>query len=34
VFPNHACMTAAQYQSYHVVENGQVIGEWPRCQGW
>lgn len=34
VLPNHACATAAQHASYHVVEGGSIFGEWPRFSGW
>lgn len=36
VLPNHACATAAQYQSYHVIppEPGAPLKEWSRFGGW
>lgn len=36
VLPNHACMTAAMYGCYHVVEGGDqtVLEIWPRTNGW
>ncbi len=35
VLPNHACMTAAAYGQYHVVDgNSAVIDVWDRCNGW
>lgn len=35
IMPNHACMTAAAYDRYHVVDGGeQVIAEWSRVGGW
>jgi D-serine deaminase-like pyridoxal phosphate-dependent protein len=35
IMPNHACMTAAAYDRYHVVDGGdEIIAEWPRCGGW
>ena len=34
VLPNHICMTAAQYDRYHVIENGRVVAVWPRVNGW
>lgn len=33
LLPNHACMTAAAYDSYHVIHGGGVR-TWPRCNGW
>jgi D-serine deaminase-like pyridoxal phosphate-dependent protein len=35
VLPNHSCITAAAYGSYHVINgDNQVIANWPRCNGW
>lgn len=34
VLPNHACITAAAYPCYHVVEGTQVVDEWDRVNGW
>ena len=35
VFPNHACLTAAMYDRYQVVEGGgEVIAAWSRINGW
>lgn len=36
ILPNHACATAAQHRSYHVVRGGsdKVEAEWPRFGGW
>jgi len=34
VLPNHACMTAAAYASYHVVEGTSVVGSWSRVNEW
>ena len=35
VLPNHACMTAAAHDAYHVIDGGpEVIERWPRCNGW
>lgn len=35
IYPNHACMTAAAYNKYYVVEDGHtIIAEWQRCNGW
>jgi len=34
VQPNHADMTAAAYEGYHLVRGGQVEGFWPRINGW
>ena len=35
VLPNHACLTAAAYDRYHVVGEGTAIeAVWPRVNGW
>jgi D-serine deaminase-like pyridoxal phosphate-dependent protein len=34
ILPNHACITAAAYDRYQVVEDGAVVGEWERINGW
>jgi D-serine deaminase-like pyridoxal phosphate-dependent protein len=34
ILVNHACLTAAQHERYHVIEDGRVIAEWPISRGW
>jgi D-serine deaminase-like pyridoxal phosphate-dependent protein len=34
VLPNHVCMTAAQHDGYHVVQDGTVTAYWPRIRGF
>jgi len=34
VLPNHACITAAAYDCYHVIEGTQVVDQWDRVNGW
>ena len=34
VLPNHACATAAQYDTYRVVDGGTIVDAWPRFSGW
>jgi len=35
VAPNHVCMTAAQYDRYHVIAGGdKVVDVWERVNGW
>ena len=35
ILPNHACATAAQHDSYHLLdENNHVAAVWPRFRGW
>lgn len=35
ILPNHACMTAAAYDRYHLVDGtDEIIDEWDRASGW
>ena len=34
ILPNHACLTAAAYMAFDVVEEDQVIARWTRTGGW
>ena len=34
ILPNHACITAAAYTHYEVVEGNQVVDRWERVNGW
>ena len=35
ILPNHACMTAAAHERYHVVDGGaEVTDTWERCNFW
>ncbi|MCP5366339.1 MAG: alanine racemase [Hyphomicrobiales bacterium] len=35
ILPNHACMTAAAHDHYHVIDGGtRVMARWERCNGW
>jgi D-serine deaminase-like pyridoxal phosphate-dependent protein len=34
ILPNHVCMTSAAYDRYHVIEKGEISGEWMRVNGW
>lgn len=36
VLPNHACMTSARYETYHVVagQDDSNMAVWPRVNGW
>ncbi|MEM6926948.1 MAG: alanine racemase [Myxococcota bacterium] len=35
ILPNHACMTAAAHDAYHVVHGGiDVVARYGRCNGW
>ena len=34
ILPVHACMTAAAYDYFNLLENEQVVGRWDRVNGW
>ncbi len=34
ILPNHACATAAQYESYHLLQGAGEPEVWPRFGGW
>ena len=34
VAPNHACLTAAAHDRYHVLEGGRLVAEWARVNHW
>lgn len=34
IIPNHACLAAAGYSEYHIVENGRVVDRWHPAKGW
>jgi D-serine deaminase-like pyridoxal phosphate-dependent protein len=34
ILANHSCLTAAQFDRYHVLENGRLTSTWPRANGW
>ena len=35
ILPNHACMTAAMYAHYDVIDGDQhIVARWPRTNGW
>ncbi len=35
ILPNHACMTAAAHDRYHVIDGSDdVVAVWPRMNGW
>ena len=34
ILPIHACMTAAAYDHFNIIENGVVTGKWDRVNGW
>ena len=34
ILPIHACMTAAAYDHFNIIENGVLAGKWGRVNGW
>jgi D-serine deaminase-like pyridoxal phosphate-dependent protein len=34
ILPVHACMTAAAYDQFNIIENGVVSEKWDRVNGW
>jgi D-serine deaminase-like pyridoxal phosphate-dependent protein len=34
VIPNHSCLTAAMFDTYHVVDGGRVVDQWRPVRGW
>jgi len=34
VLVNHSCLTAAQYDTYHVIEGDRVVDRWQVHRGW
>ena len=35
ILPNHACITAAGHDVYHVLDGStEVVAAWDRCRGW
>ena len=34
VMPIHACITAAAYDDFNIIENGVINEKWERVNGW
>ncbi len=34
ILPNHACLTCAQFDRYHVHSDSQVVAVWDRIREW
>ncbi len=34
LLPNHSCLTAALYDRYHVLREGEIVDEWKPVRGW
>jgi len=34
IIPNHSCLTAAMFDTYHVLQDGRIVDEWHPVRGW
>ena len=34
IIPNHSCLTAAMFETYHIVDGGRVVDQWRPVRGW
>jgi D-serine deaminase-like pyridoxal phosphate-dependent protein len=34
ILPNHSCLAAACFDTYHVARDGNVVDLWRPCRGW
>ncbi|MBV8518632.1 MAG: alanine racemase [Acidobacteria bacterium] len=34
IIPNHSCLTAALFDTYHVVDGGELVDAWKPVRGW
>jgi D-serine deaminase-like pyridoxal phosphate-dependent protein len=34
ILPNHSCLTAAMFDTYHVLDRGRVVDQWRPVRGW
>jgi len=34
IVPNHSCLTAALFDTYHVIDGGQIVDAWRPVRGW
>lgn len=34
IIPNHSCLTAAMFDTYHVLDGGRVVDQWHPVRGW
>ena len=34
ILPNHACLTCAAHDKYWTVQGGELVGTWPKINGW
>jgi D-serine deaminase-like pyridoxal phosphate-dependent protein len=34
VLANHSCLSAAQHSHYYILEQGEIVDQWPIVRGW
>lgn len=34
IVPNHSCLTAAMFDTYHIVDRGRIVDQWKPARGW
>ena len=34
ILPNHSCLTAAMFDTYHIVDRGRIVDRWKPARGW
>ena len=34
ILPNHSCLTAAMFETYHIVDRGRIVDQWRPARGW
>jgi D-serine deaminase-like pyridoxal phosphate-dependent protein len=34
IIPNHSCLTAALFETYHLVDGGKLVDAWKPVRGW
>lgn len=34
ILPNHSCLTAAMFATYHIIDRGRIVDQWRPARGW
>ncbi len=34
ILPNHSCLTAAMFDTYHIIDRGRIVDQWRPARGW
>ena len=34
ILVNHSCLSAAQHDFYHILDNGEIVSQWKRYRNW